>query len=256
MLEVSDNAILLKKIEYKEQDYILSLFTKKHGKISVLAKNAKKSIIRFQGTLDLFNELSIVYEQKNPISFLKEATLETPFMNIRKSIKKTAYVSYFSEIISNWFKKNNRQKKTYNLFYYVLSAIDKENISSEILSIFFQIRFMSLSGFSPNLTNCIKCKKNLFNETQQTNFIFYFEKGGLLCDMCKKKKRNKKNIIMLSKGTIKQILLINNEDTNKLERFKFTKETQKESLFFLETFLEFYLGIKSRSLDFIRKVCK
>ena len=45
--DFSTNAILLKKIEFGDHDFIISFLTKSHGKISVIAKNAKKSIRTF-----------------------------------------------------------------------------------------------------------------------------------------------------------------------------------------------------------------
>ena len=56
MSDFSTNAIVLRKTEFGDHDLIISFFTKSNGKISVIAKNAKKSIKRFPGSFDIFCE--------------------------------------------------------------------------------------------------------------------------------------------------------------------------------------------------------
>ena len=55
MSDFCTDAILLRKIEYGDHDYIITFLTRSRGKICVIAKNAKKSVKRFSGALDLFS---------------------------------------------------------------------------------------------------------------------------------------------------------------------------------------------------------
>ncbi|MCP4723082.1 MAG: DNA repair protein RecO, partial [Desulfobacteraceae bacterium] len=47
MSDFFTDAMLLRKIEYGDHDYIITFLTRSRGKISVIAKNAKKSVRRF-----------------------------------------------------------------------------------------------------------------------------------------------------------------------------------------------------------------
>jgi len=62
MSDFSSDAVLLRRIEYGDYDYIITFLSETNGKISVIAKNAKKSIRRFQGSLDLFSTMNIQVE--------------------------------------------------------------------------------------------------------------------------------------------------------------------------------------------------
>ncbi len=55
MLDFETEAILLRRIEYGDHDVIITFMTKDRGKITVMARNAKKSVRRFSGSLDLFS---------------------------------------------------------------------------------------------------------------------------------------------------------------------------------------------------------
>ena len=92
------DAILLRKIEYGDHDFIISFLTESKGKISVIAKNAKKSIKRFSGALDLFsvNHIHCTFpkKKKDGLIILSQADLENGFVNIRYDVFKTAYASF------------------------------------------------------------------------------------------------------------------------------------------------------------------
>ena len=55
----STEALLLRKTPYRDSDYILSLFTKKLGKINGIARNAKNSMKRFGARLEPFVHISV-----------------------------------------------------------------------------------------------------------------------------------------------------------------------------------------------------
>ena len=72
MSDFSTNAILLRKIEYGDYDLIITFFSKANGKITVVAKNAKKSIRRFGGALEHFSIMDIQcsFSPKKKTAFL------------------------------------------------------------------------------------------------------------------------------------------------------------------------------------------
>ncbi len=50
-------AILIRRIDYGDNDLIITFFTRDFGKTSAIAKSAKKSVKRFRGVLELFSLL-------------------------------------------------------------------------------------------------------------------------------------------------------------------------------------------------------
>ncbi|MBW1745923.1 MAG: DNA repair protein RecO [Deltaproteobacteria bacterium] len=60
MSSFSTPAIVLRRIDFGDYDLIVSFFTLNKGKISVIAKSAKKSVKRFSGVLEPFSVLEVV----------------------------------------------------------------------------------------------------------------------------------------------------------------------------------------------------
>ena len=58
------SAILLRRVDYGDADLILTMFSEDRGKVSVIAKHAKKSRRRFAGILELFSVLDIQYRAR------------------------------------------------------------------------------------------------------------------------------------------------------------------------------------------------
>ena len=249
------DAILLRKIEYGDHDFIISFLTQSRGKISVIAKNAKKSIKRFSGALDLFsvNNIQCTFPKKNKngLIILSEADLEDGFINIRYDVFKTAYASFWVELIHCWLEEDKIQSHLYDLLLFSLDALNAGTIPKEVLSLLFQIRFMSISGFSPNIENCGICKKTV-DRIEQKSIRFDFKEGRIICQNCVK--IGSKYGMTISKGTLKQLFWINNNDIRRADRIKFPKFAIREGEMLLEAFIPFHIGRDFKSLQFLRRI--
>ncbi len=251
----STPAIILRRIEFSDYDYILTFMTPSHGKISAIAKNAKKSVKRFSGVLELFYSLDIVVREGRKLSFLEEASIENSFPGIRCDIIKTAYASFWNEIIVQWLEEGVCQKQVFDLLEYALTELDQGKRGVEEISIIFQMKFLDIVGFSPELKNCGECDKDI-EDIKTTQLVFDIKNGWLLCDHCKRllKKRRPVQLTPLSKGTIKQLLWLQNNDAEKIKRIKISGNALFEGLRFLESFLPFHLEKELRSLKFLNKI--
>ena len=248
----SSTAIILRRIEYGDYDYILTFITPYHGKVSVIAKNAKKSVKRFTGSLELFYRLNVVIREGRTVSFLEEVYIEETFSNIRSDIMKTAYASYWSEIIVQWIEEGTPQKQVYDLLEFALSELNKGQRTPEEISIIFQMKFLQITGFLPELTKCGKCDCDI-EAIKDIRMIFDVRDGWLLCSRCK---QYVVEGVPLSKGTLKKLLWMCNNEIDKTLRIKFTDHANAEALRFLETFLPYHLEKEVRSLSFLRKMRK
>jgi DNA repair protein RecO (recombination protein O) len=252
MSSFSTPAIMLRRIDFGDYDLIITFFTLNKGKISVIAKSAKKSTKRFAGILELFSVLDVVCSigRGEGLPILQEATLKHAFSNIRSKIIKTAYASYWAELINQWMEEGQKQVRLFHLFRHVLSELDLGHTSEEALSILFQIRFLTIAGLGPNLKQCSICQAEI-EKMKEAKIKFDLSKGGIICDGCASRGLQK---IFLSKGTIKHLLWIQMGNLTRAVRIKFASQALTESLEFLEAFVPYHLGKEPRSLKFLRQI--
>jgi len=250
----SSPAILLRRMDYGDFDVIITFFTLKRGKLSLIAKAAKKSTKRFAGILELFSVLEVVAGsgRNKGLSVLQEAVLKQPFSAIRADFRKTAYASYWAELIYNWIEENFKQASLYRLFEHVLADLDSGRTAPAVLNILFQMRLLTLSGHRPNLIDCSACGKALEN-IKQDHIIIDSQRGGILCQNCRTGAASR---TLLGKGTIKQLLWVESGDLAKATRIKFSKSAIEQGTIFLEEFVCYHLGKQPRSLKFLRQIRK
>lgn len=251
----STDAILLRKIEYGDHDYIISFLTRSNGKVSVIAKNAKKSVKRFSGALDLFciYHIQCVYPKKNKdgLTILTQADLEDGHVNIRYDVFKTAYAGFWAELVHFWLEEEKPSERLYRLLAFSLGALDKGEISKQVISLLFQIRFMDLSGFTPNFETCHYCGINI-DDIQTRKVGFDFKEGWLVCRNCDTKRS--RHGMIVSKGTLKQLFWISSTDIERADRIRFSDYAIKEGETLLESFIPFHIGREFKSLKFLRQI--
>jgi DNA repair protein RecO (recombination protein O) len=243
-------AILLRRVDFGDNDLILTFFSLTRGKISLIAKSARNSRKRFCGALDLFSALDLVGSTGHGrLPVLLEATLKHPFCRIRSDFLKTTYASYFAEIINNWMEPEVAQPRTFDLLYQVLDRLDRGDLPDELLSIVFQMTLMTISGFSPNFSACCLCHTEM-DCLNGCRIGITFAGGGLVCASCN---TAVSPVVYLSRGTIKNLQWIGCGNWNKIARARFSAEAIRESLGFLEAFVPYHLGKEPKSLSVLRQ---
>ncbi len=220
----------------------------------MIAKSAKKSTKRFAGILELFSLIEVVgsTSKGRGLPVLQEAVLQSPFSTIRDDIKKTAYASYWCELINKWVEENQKQVQLYHLLKHVLSQLDSGAAAAAELTVLFQMRLLNLSGHKPNLKQCSQCQKQL-ESIHRNRVVFDIAKGGILCDECTAGAGSR---MRLSKGTIKQLKWVESGDLKKASRIRFGSQALEEGLEFLEAFVPYILGLQPQSLKFLRQIRK
>lgn len=252
MATIATPAILLRRIDYGDFDLILTFFTEACGKLSVIAKHAKKSKKRFAGVLELFTVLKITCStgRRSGLPVLQEASLEEPFGAIRVNMLKTAYASYWAELVAGWAEESQQMERLYRLLFQVFSGLDQPSVDPALLNLMFQMRFLDIAGLCPNLNYCCVCKQNLDHHPHHLAGVD-LPRGGLRCYGCEV---HDESHVCLSRGTIKQLQWLAQGDLKRVERLRFSSQALQEAQQFLEAFVPFHLGREPRSLKVLRRL--
>jgi DNA repair protein RecO (recombination protein O) len=248
----STPAVLLRRIDFGDYDVIVTLFSRRQGKISAIAKSAKRSTKRFSGILELFSVLDVVCSsgRGKGLPVLQEAVLIHPFSKIRADILKTASASYWAEMMNEWTEAGVKLIEHYDLLIHVLTALNADEAPAGALNILFQMRFLTLSGYAPDLSGCSNCRVPL-EKIQEASIRFDLKRGGLLCSRCASGAQAK---LSLHKGTIKQLQWIKRRELKTADRLRLTPQAITEGQNLLEAFGPYHLGKVPKSLSFLQQI--
>lgn len=249
----STQAILLRRLDHGDYDLIVTFLSLAKGKMPVMAKNAKKSRKRFAGLLEPFTALELVCRpaRGNGMPILQEASMDSPFAGIRSDVFKTLYASYWAELVNGWMEEWKPQPRIYRLLHNAFDSLDRDMAAPEEISIIFQMCFVSLAGFTPKLDFCGVCGKALDRISGGT-VIFDLEKGGIVCNGCSA--GGSRTRLRISKGTVKHLGWIRENDFNTVKRLRFTPTAAREALSAMEAFAPYHLGRMPRSLKVLAQI--
>ena len=251
MAHCSTPAIVLRRQSYGDFDVILTALTRQYGKQTLIAKAAKKSTKRFAGILEPFAWLQIVFRSgARGMPVLEEASLVRPFANIRSDIVKTAYASYWAELVAMWLEEGQVRTEIYELLAFSLETLSDAQMAPALLSVLFQMRFVGHEGLQPVLQHCTRCRADV-NSLTQKQFCIDLKQGGVACRACLPQAEGH---LHLSKGTLKQLQWVADGALSKAQRVRFGPTALDEATRFLEAFVPYHIGRMPKSLRFLQQI--
>ncbi|WP_179953142.1 DNA repair protein RecO [Desulfobotulus mexicanus] len=250
-MKSEESAIVMRRVEYGDFDVILTLFSRSKGKFSAIAKNARKSRRRFSGRLELFSVLHPDCSQPKSggMPVLQEVQLMEPFENLRTDFIRMGYAAYWCEILCLWLEEGAAQPEVYDLLESMLRELHLGKGKPEVLSLLYQLRFLTLSGLAPGLDVCGGCEAPMF-DVRAGRIRFDYGRSRILCGTCSPLAR----IFSMAPGTVKTLCWLQERKDQGAGRMQFSREAALEGLFFLESFISFHMGRDFRSLKYLQSV--
>lgn len=118
--------IILKRKNIGEADRILTIFTKEHGKLRVIAKGIRKVTSRRAPHLEVFTRVAaIIHIGKTMESISEVEPLET-FQNLRRDLKRVSLAYYLCELIDSLLAERQKHE---DIFVMLCEALKKLNNS-------------------------------------------------------------------------------------------------------------------------------
>ena len=93
------DAIVIKRMDYGEADRILTVLTRRYGKVRLLAKGVRRTQSRSAGHLELFAHAQVLAAKGRNLDVATQAMTVSSFWEIRESLEKSSYAYHFAELV-------------------------------------------------------------------------------------------------------------------------------------------------------------
>lgn len=174
-------AVVIKTQDFKENDKLVWLYSEKLGKISTIARNAKKCNSKFLApTQMLCYGDYLVFRGKNMYT-LNDCSIIDSFQSLLNNLDTLTYSAYFCELLDIALGQEESNRELFKDFVSSLYLIKSNAIDNEILSRAFELRLLFNTGFGVNLKQCCICGKNI-----DTSNYFNLQFTGGVCSNCEK----------------------------------------------------------------------
>lgn len=210
--------IVIKTIDYKENDKLVWIYTEELGKISVIAKGVKKSKNKnFSLTLPLCYGDYVLFKGRNLFN-LQEGKIINSFQSLLSNLDKLTYSSYLCELIDICVEDKEVNKYLYREFITCLYLLETDALDYEVLTRTFEMRLLRATGYGINLESCCLCKKHL----SVANYISLSNHGGV-CEDCRKE-----HGLFVSRASYNAMKFLNKTPMDKVYRLNINEEIKKE----------------------------
>lgn len=149
--------LILRTVDYKESDRILTVLTSQNGLMTVKAQGCrrKNSPLAAPTQLLVYSQMTL-FEYRDYYT-LKEAVIVDQFLGVREDLAKFALGSYFSEVAQCVAVEGERNPQLLSLILNSLYALDKLQKPLELIRAAFDLHAMSIAGYAPLLDACAVC---------------------------------------------------------------------------------------------------
>ncbi len=238
--------IVIRRIDYGENNKIITLYTREWGKIGVMARGANKANSRFSAVTQLFYYGYFLVQTSSGLGSLSQGESISSFRHIREDLVATAYASYIVELLDKGTDEKKVNPYLFELLYQVLNHID-EGYDPEVITMVFEWKMLGVLGIPPILDRCVNC-----GETEG-EFSFSVREGGFLCHRCSHIDPYR---LPLSANVVKLLRLFYYFDLAKLGKISLKEETKQELRRLIDLYYDTYSGITLKSKKFLKQLNK
>ena len=173
------DALVLHHKDFGEADRLLTLFTRQNGKLRALAKGARKIQSRKAGHVEPLNQVNLILGHGRSFWIVSQAETIHDFPIIRADLTRTANALYVLELLDRFSFEDEQNLPLFEMAGATLARLEHgEEIF--LLMRHFEMRLLDLSGYRPELTQCLHCRKIIEPQDQYLSIPL----GGVLCPHC------------------------------------------------------------------------
>jgi len=141
------HGVVIATTNYGEADTIVTLYTKEKGKITAIAKGARKLTSRKRSSLMLFSKISLSCAETKGMWIIREAKIVNSFEEIRVNLTKVSLAYFFCEVTKKITPEHTPQPEIYDLLSKALARLEHTKNLKFLKNAFIK-RILDYSGFT------------------------------------------------------------------------------------------------------------
>lgn len=227
-----DLGFVLKRYNFRETSLITTVYTEHFGKIRGILKGFYTSKREFSSTLDIFslNEF-MFYPKRSEIWLISHVDIVSDYDFLRSDLSKAKTAGKIFNFVDKVMPVWDSNPFIFNL---IKSCLELLKTSKESIVLYvFLIKFLTLSGFKPELNHCISCRALLKQENS-----FSVSRGGFICPNCR---RDTRDVRSLSQQASRCISYIQNSELPLVSRLQIPSNCEEEISSILRNFTAYHL---------------
>ncbi|HEV8311190.1 MAG TPA: DNA repair protein RecO [Methylomirabilota bacterium] len=175
------DGIVLRARDLGEHDRLVSLYTRDLGKLTAVARGARRVRSRFGGALELFTWGDVVgFEREGrELVRLDHFDIRRSFRRLREDLERLGQGARMLEAVGRLVEERDAHPACFLLLLRALRAL--ETSAPARVQLAFMLRFLDLAGYRPRLDRCGGCGRPLGTAA----VAFDPAQGTVTCGSCR-----------------------------------------------------------------------
>jgi len=241
--------IVLRAVDYGEGNRILSVLTKQAGKLSMMARGAKKVKSRFSAVSQPFTYGEFVIFRSSPQSMgtINSSELIRSHQRLREELVLSAYAAYLAEMTNRLVEDGERIE---GLFEQLLAAFQalEDGKDAEVITNIYEMNMLAIAGFMPKLDACVMCGSG-----SAELIAWSVEHGGAVCRSCRFRDPQ---AMEAGEKVLKLLRLFQQVDLRRIGNINISAANKALVSRLIRTYMDGQLHVRWKSRDFLDQLSK
>jgi DNA repair protein RecO (recombination protein O) len=172
-------AIVLQSRDLGEADRIFVVFSTDRGKLSIIAKGARRSKSRLGPSLDYFSEVDLNLTRGRELDVVTGVLSVNQHPNLREDIDAYGHAAHCAELVRDLTEEHQENTRVFDLLSSSLTLLN-DGVDPWHVSRHFELGLLAALGYRPELLHCVQCGAEL----EAVPNAFSSQYGGMLCTNC------------------------------------------------------------------------
>ena len=238
------DGLVVRQVNYKDNDQILTVLTKEHGLMTLKARGVRSRSSRLKGACQLLAYSEFTVFENRGFHTIDEANAIQMFPELRTDIELLSLASYFAQVAEVLSQEDMPNPELLSLTLNALYALCRRLCTPELVKAAFELRAACLGGYTPELSGCAVC-----GDPEPDRFDV---RGGILC--CASCSAGEGLRLPVSPGSLAAMRYLVSCDAKRLFSFRLEGRAVKELCDLAETYRQTQLERGFYTLDFYKSL--
>lgn len=187
MAQITTNAIVVRRADYRENDRMITLFSPTMGRIDALCRGCRRQKSPLMAASELFCAGEYVLYQTRERATVVSCQVSDTYYALRSDYQKLSHGMYMLELCGAAIQPAQENERLFMLLLRALAHLCYGEAAPRRITAVFLMGMTSLLGFRPQVGRCARCGASILQERGGGDALvasFSPEAGGVLCTGC------------------------------------------------------------------------
>lgn len=176
----SEEGIVLRRADYRENDRMLTLLTP-HGRVDALARGCKRPKSPLLPASEVFTLGNFEMVATKSHCLVSACLITDSFYPLRTDFDKLSCAAYMANVCEASVQPNENAQRPFLLLARALGYLSYHDYAPRAVLSAFLLHYAVAMGYKPRLQHCVGCGARM---EENAGALFDIEQGGVLCPAC------------------------------------------------------------------------